>query len=162
MIELLVVIAVIGLLSTAAVVSIVGARAKARDTKRQHDIASIRKALFFYYNDNNNWMTTGSGCGSSGNGNGWFNYVGGAYPKSMSQCLIDNGYTKAEIIDPTGGRTCNAATGYAFMKYSCGSPVKTYIYAKMETINQSATATDGTCCPTCDSSYGMNYYAVIQ
>jgi polyphosphate kinase len=37
----------------------------------------------------------------------------------------------------------------------------TYIYAKLSSVSQSSSATDNTCCPTCDSTYGMNYYIKI-
>ncbi|MBU1037028.1 type II secretion system GspH family protein [Patescibacteria group bacterium] len=52
-IELLVVIAIIGLLSTLAVVSLSGARVKARDAKRMADLSTIRKAIEVYiqYNE---------------------------------------------------------------------------------------------------------------
>jgi hypothetical protein len=107
-------------------------------------------------------MESGSGCGSGGNG--WFNYVNGtSYPKSMAQCLIDAKLVSVEIIDPTGGRTSNPTSGFTYMKYSCGtSPRVTYVYAKLESVPQSSAATDGTCCSSCDSSYGMNYYLKIQ
>jgi len=162
LIELLVTIAIIGIISTLVTVGLVSSRAKARDAKRQHDLAQIGQALVLYYNDHGNWMYQGSGCGSSGNGSGWFNYVGGSYPKSMAQCLIDEGYTKSEIIDPTGSRTCSIASNYAYMKYVCVNGTQAYIYAKLETVVQSATATDGTCCSTCDTNYGMNYYLLVQ
>ena len=161
LIELLVVIAIIGLLSSIVLVSLQGARAKARDSRRMHDLDQIRLALFLYDDAYGNYMETGSGCGYAGNGNGWFNYVGGSYPKSMAQCLIDAGFVSTEIIDPTGGRTSTPTSGYTYMKYHCGTPRKVYIYAKLEGRPQSSTATDGTCCSTCDSSYGMNYYLQI-
>ncbi len=162
LIELLVVIAIIGILSSVVMASLSSARAKARDTRRISDLSQIRNALFMYFDQFGNWMETGSGCGSGGNGNGWFSYVGGTYPKSMGKCLQDSGFTSTEIIDPTGGRTSSPTTGFSYMKYTCSVPKRTYIYAKLEGLPQSATAVDGTCCPSCDSSYGMNYYLLIN
>ncbi len=52
LIELLVVIAIIGLLSTLAVVSLGGAREKARDGRRVADMSSVRSGLDLYYTDN--------------------------------------------------------------------------------------------------------------
>lgn len=49
LIELLIVIAIIGILSTATVVSLGQAKAKARDARRLADITQIRKALEVYY-----------------------------------------------------------------------------------------------------------------
>lgn len=52
LVELLVVIAIIGLLSSVAVVSMTGARTKARDAKRLGDMKQIVSALELYYSDN--------------------------------------------------------------------------------------------------------------
>lgn len=123
LIELLVVIAIIGILSSVVLSSINSAREKARDTVRKSDLRQISVALQMYYLDKNNWMQTGSGCGSSGNGNGWFNldYDGSSTTlKSMAQCLIDGGYTSSEIIDPTKAVSGSTPTsGFAYMKYTC-------------------------------------------
>ncbi len=51
LIELLVVIAIIGILSAIGLVSLNGAREKARDAKRQSDLASIKSALALVYDD---------------------------------------------------------------------------------------------------------------
>jgi len=164
LIELLVAVAIIGILSAVVISSLGGARAKARDTRRKSDLNQIRIAMVMYFNEKGDWVGSTSGCGYDGQGAGWFNYAGGPYPKSIMQCLIDAEAAKQEIIDPTGGRANSTPTNsfYNYMKYSCGVPSKAYVYAKLETIPQSTTATDGTCCPTCDSSYGMNYYVLIE
>lgn len=162
-IELIVVIAVIAVLATVVLVSVNQYTAKARDARRKQDLTNIAKALVMYYGVNGNWISTGSGCGSAGNGNGWFNYAnGGSYPKSTAQCLVDAGFTATAIIDPTGGVSSTPTSGFAYMKYHCGTPSAAYVYAKLETLPQSSTALDGTCCTTCDSSYGMNYYVKVQ
>ena len=64
LIELLVVIAVIGLLSSLVVVSVGGARGKARDSRRQSDMKQITSAQELYYNDNRVYYSTST-----------FNYV---------------------------------------------------------------------------------------
>jgi len=53
LVELLVVITIIGLLATISTISINVARVKARDVKRQADMAQIQLALFLYYDDHN-------------------------------------------------------------------------------------------------------------
>jgi prepilin-type N-terminal cleavage/methylation domain-containing protein len=59
LVELLVVIAIIGLLSTVAVISLAGARSKARDAKRLADKTQIIKALQMYYDSNGGWPWSG-------------------------------------------------------------------------------------------------------
>jgi|SRR3989344_3637148 len=58
LIELLVVISVIGLLASVILVSLNSARQKARVSKRITDLAQIRKALEFYYDDNGSYPNT--------------------------------------------------------------------------------------------------------
>ena len=53
LIELLVVIAIIGILSAIGLVSLNGAREKARDSKAKSDLATMRTALALYYDDHN-------------------------------------------------------------------------------------------------------------
>jgi len=58
LIELLVVIAIIGILAAFAMVSLGGARMKARDARRLADIKEIQTALEMYYLDNNAYPAT--------------------------------------------------------------------------------------------------------
>lgn len=164
LIELLVVIAIIGTLASVVLASLNSAREKAADTARMAGIDQIIIALNLYRNENGNWMQAGSGCGGHGNGNGWFNHQGGSYPRSMAQCLVDGGHAPSIIQDPTGDTTSSPTSGNTFMKYTCtqAGKVTTYVYAKLAGGTQNSTNTDGTCCSTCDSRYGMNYYKVIQ
>ena len=59
LIELLVVIAIIGILSTSAMVSLNGARSKARDALRKGDMAQMRTALNLYYDDHEAYPSCG-------------------------------------------------------------------------------------------------------
>ncbi|MBU4351268.1 prepilin-type N-terminal cleavage/methylation domain-containing protein [Candidatus Parcubacteria bacterium] len=61
LIELLVVIAVIGLLASIVLVSMGGARKKARDSKRQADIRQIGTAMELYYSDAEAYLSTAAG-----------------------------------------------------------------------------------------------------
>ena len=163
LIELLVVISIIGILASVVLASLNTARDKARDSRRKVDVNQIITALVLYQSNEGDWIQENSGCGGQGNGNGWFNHVGSAYPKSIAQCLVDAGVLGQAIIDPSGDTFSTPSTGNSYMKYTChpGGKTVTYVYAKLETEDQDATATDGTCCPSCDSSYGMNYYKKI-
>src|SRR6266850_8310883 len=62
LIELLVVIAIIGILSAIGLVSLGTAREKARDSKRQNDLASVRTALALYFDDSNSYPPNDSQC----------------------------------------------------------------------------------------------------
>lgn len=162
LIELLVVIAIIGILSATVLVSLNQARSKARDVRRKADVAQIERALYLYYDKHGHYMDEGSGCGSNGDGDGWFNAQNGtSYPISMAQCLVNEGIVGAEIIDPSGRRSYpSGGSGNAYMKYSCTSG--TTIFARLETEPSMIDGpTNGTCCATCDTLYGMNYYKHI-
>jgi len=65
LIELLVVIAIIGLLSTLAVVSLNGARLKARDARRMSDLKQISTAIELFSSDQSTsaYPTNGAACG---------------------------------------------------------------------------------------------------
>lgn len=168
LIELLVVIAIIGILSSVVLVSLNSAKAKARDTRRIHDLSQARTALMMYYNEHGTWIESlsdcgGTGAGSGGYGNGWFNYFDGVgYPKSIGQCLKDEGYTSTEIIDPTKGTTSSPASGFSYMKYHC-PPGRVSMLAKLESRPQGESAeVNASCCSICDTYYGMNYVLELK
>ncbi|HMO78544.1 MAG TPA: type II secretion system protein [Candidatus Paceibacterota bacterium] len=164
LLELLVVIATIGVLATTLITSTNEARILAQDSVRKADTSSIAKALFAYNLSKGNWIEAGSGCGHNGDGNGWFNYEGTNYPKSISTCLLEEGFIPATIIDPSKNTVSDVVSNNAYMKYTCTESGRktTYVYAKLAATDTTSTATDNTCCPTCDSSYGMNYYIKID
>jgi len=92
LIELLVVIAIIGILSTLAVVSLGGARERARDSKRLADIRNVQTALELYFTDNNEYpavtSSTAAPCTSS----------------TLEGCCLDSSATGGGWL-----ATCNAA-----------------------------------------------------
>lgn len=163
-VELLIVIVVIGILAALVLSSFAGAQAKARDTDRRNDLSVIKRALLAYEIDNGNTIGAGSGCGYAGNGSGWFNYdYDGAATsyKSMVQCLVDGKYLQQEVLDPTGAKTCSGLSCRTYIKMSCADG-STYLYANLETLSQNGTEADGTCYPTYDTDYGMNYIVRVK
>jgi len=64
LIELLVVIAIIGILSSVAMTSLNGARAKARDAKRRSELKAIATAVEMYYYDHGGVYPVNSASGS--------------------------------------------------------------------------------------------------
>jgi len=162
MVELMVSIAIITIMSSVVLASLNAARERARDTIRIADLSTIAKGLAAYEIEREHWMETGSGCGFGGNGTGWFSHAYAGYT-AMSQCLANSNYTESAIIDPSGATTNNGShSGY--MKYHCGTGAdkRVFLYAQLEGLPQDSTATDGTCCPSCDSTYGMNYHIEIS
>lgn len=63
LIELLVVIAIIGVLSSVVLVALGGARAKARDAKRQSDVRQVVTAQEMYNGENGTYFTAASSNG---------------------------------------------------------------------------------------------------
>lgn len=160
-VELLIVIVVIAILAAISIVAYNGIQQRARDSQRKNDVAAIAKALKLYRVDNGDLLTTGSGCGFAGNGSGWYNHTGsGGYQLPINQCLVDAEYIQGEIIDPSGARICTTDTCHAYFKFSCGSG--TFLYANLETLPQSSTATDGTCAPDYDEQLGINYVVKVE
>lgn len=161
-IELLIVIVIIAILAAITLVAYNSIEMKARDARRVQDVAEIAKLLSMYDLDHGA-MYTGSGCGSSGNGSGWFNSVYPGYSTVMD-CLKNAGLTTSTIIDPSGFTGCSGNTCHAYMKYTCvinGATV-TYVYANLEMGTHDGTETNGTCGgATVDTNYGMNYYVKV-
>ena len=149
LIELLVVISIIGVLSTIAMTSLNGARAKARDARRKSDMEQIALAIEQYYYDHGTYVIPGTGY--DGCSCGWFNYQDSShYIKSIANGLEEAGYFTEAPLDPL--LTSDNQTPQ-YMKYQCGSGF--YVYAKLEAPSASDQAAfDNAACHT---GYGMNY-----
>lgn len=186
-VELLVVIAVIGILASIVVVSYSGYQKRTRDNERKSDMSQMAAAFAAYALQKNTFMTTGSGCGLYGNGNGWVNAGPTdlvAYPKSMATCLQEAGILRdANFKDPLGcnydsGGVCGSYRGtpvQAYMKVTCtksGSSI-TYILTHLENEPRIDAEVDALCDPNTVSDftatsqkwgtdYGMNYYVVAK
>lgn len=102
LIELLVVIAVIGLIATLSIVSLQGARIKARNTKRLADLRQIVSALELYYNDNQAYPVSTGGSGVwdglySSWGDSTSNWIAGLAPEYIAELPRD----PRQHTDPT-------------------------------------------------------------
>lgn len=187
--ELLIVIAVIGILIGIAVVAYPGYQKRTRDAERRSDMSQLAAALSAYALQKNNYISTGSGCGLFGDGNGWMSLGppdgGGWYPKAITTCLQEAGViaNASDFIDPFG---CKSDTGgvcgswqstpaQAYMKATCtknGVPI-TYVMAHLENEPANNAVIDALCdvgsMPWFDANgqkwgtnYGMNYYVVAK
>lgn len=71
LLELLVVVSIIAVLIGLALPNFIGARERARDTRRKAELNELKKALRLYYNDFETYPATGTGtnivgCGTNG------------------------------------------------------------------------------------------------
>jgi len=121
LIELLVVIAIIGILASIVLVSLGGARTKARDARRQSDIRQIQLAMEMYYDSGQAYYTLATmptAIGTymatvpldpQGDGYGWFDNTGDAQSYCVYATLEKVAYfaaspkgTKELAAAPTG------------------------------------------------------------
>lgn len=165
-VELLIVIVVIAILAAITIVAYNGIQQRARDSQRKSDLSNIAKALNLYNVDHGDYVETSSGCGANGDGQAWMNYSNGSsYPNSITGCLINGKYLSRELNDPKSSTLKYCASGapdscFDYMKYSCANG--TWLYAHLESIPQSSTATDSTCQPSIDTGFGMNYVVRVE
>ena len=132
LIELLVVIAIIGLLASVVLVSLNGARSKARDTKRRADLHQMSTALEFYYNDNNSsypstggsWRTACSnttyntGCNGGGANSCTFSGASGYIPNLAPTYVTQ---LPKDPRDPVNGCYMYASDGVNYMLMAWGT-----------------------------------------
>lgn len=187
-VELITVITVIAILAGIILIAYPMYMQTTRDNNRKSDLQQISSALTAFALKNNTFVdstsTNGSGsqCGASGSGNGWFNEGPDAsYPASISACLQAAGVVTTNIDDPTGcvnntGSGCSTSNGAtAYMKATCslgGTPV-TYVMAHLETQQRRDSTIDALCDANTvagftsstqkwGSLYGMNYYVTVK
>jgi len=113
LIELLVVIAIIGLLSTLAVVSLSGARTKARDAKRTSDLRTIQSALELYRNENADALPLGTQT--------WANFI------TATTGGLGN-YLSGPLLDPTNSGT----NVYTYCANHATAPTKYFLASDTE------------------------------
>lgn len=185
-VELIVVITIIGILAGIVLVAYPNYQRGVRNNERKNDLSQLAAALNTYAIQKNNYIGAGSGCGSNGNGNGWVARAnGGAYTKSIAQCLEEAGMLKSanDMIDPSGctwdsGGICGTTGGdptTAYLKAVCekgGKPV-VYVMVHLEGEPRKDAEVDALCDPGSFPGYtattqkwgtmfGVNYYVSVK
>jgi len=160
-VELLIVIVVIAVLATLTVSAFQGTQAKARDSIRKADLMNIKKALLSQYNVSGTWARAGDACSTATRTDGFLSL---RYTvKSMVDCLVDDGFLKYDIVDPSGARSCPVSTTVGcrtYMKVHCvvSGQQRVYIYASLETEANGTSLTEHCSLgASWDSNYGLNY-----
>lgn len=124
LIEILVVITIIGILSTFAIVSLSGARAKARDAKRKNDLSTIGRFLSL-------------SCFTPASGAGEYDLV-----DLVAELILSNPnysqYLKNVPIDPLSGTVLKS--NYNYIVNEDGD--KCVLYANLENKNEKITITN--------------------
>lgn len=162
LIEVAIVIVVIGILAALVLNSVVSTQAGARDAKRRHDLASVKRGLIGYSIDTGTALVAGAGKVGTGNdGLGWFNYRGGLdyTGDSIEEALRSRGYIADGIIDPKTG-------DQGYMVYPCSTSSLVGIFAHMEKPNSGdasklADWSNRSCPADPVSAYGMNSVEVV-
>ncbi len=144
LIELLVVIAIIGILASIVLVSLNGARAKARDARRLSDLRSVEKALELYYASNDTYPTSCGGTTNAWKGHG----------SNFSDCNTDyieglTPYMAVLPIDPSGDST----QGYIYRVATSKQDYKFMSYIKMEQTTYPQGAPLSRCGAGCTPAY---------
>jgi len=186
-VELILVIVIIGVLVTIVILAYPGYQQRARDSERQSDMRQLSAALSAYALQKNNYVGSASGCGVSGNGNGWIN-AGPSdlaiYTRPIVSCLQDANVLAAGVfMDPLGciydsGGKCGiyrTTPAQAYMKATCtkNSNSVTYVFTHLEGSPRKDSEVDALCDSGSVSgfdttgqlwgtNYGMNYYLTIK
>jgi len=147
LIELLVVIALIGILASFAIASLSSAQAKGRDSRRKNDLDAIKKALYLFYTDNNQYPPL--------DGTGWCSRISSTTVPQVKQALEGGNYIKTVPYDP---KLSNQAGDYLYYR---SGPNTFELYSILENTNDPAN-TGPYNKSTCVDGYSSYNYLITQ
>ena len=167
-VELLIVIVVIAILAAITIVAFNGVQQRARDTERKTELSQIAKLLDLYKIDKGGYPGSATGCASglNGFGSGWYNHEDGTatWPKSVMKCLIEAGFTSANLLDPSKATYCANydLSCHAYLITTCAAG--TWVLINLETAPQNSTFTDSMCggAGSWDTLYGVNFAVQVE
>ena len=150
LIEILIVCAMIAMLATIAIVTYDKAKAKSRDATRVQDVETIANAFYLYNQDSETYLIPGTG-NTAWNGGvggaGWFNdnaNISASYnAKSIAQGLVDAGFVRNIIKDPSSN-SAYTNPGYNYMFAYDDNVKKATVYARLENPTTEQTSTTNT------------------
>lgn len=144
LIELIVVMAIIGVLASIVLVSVSGAKAKSRDSKRIADLKSIQLALSLYYTDNGMYpknIYAGAGTPPS-------NGLAPTYLPSVPTDPNNTATCDNSSVNTSTGRICYQYTGYVTTQSTCAgtnagnTPISYHLGAVLEDVKNNELTRD--------------------
>jgi type II secretory pathway pseudopilin PulG len=163
-VELLIIIVVVAILASLTIVAYGSMQGRAKDSVRKSDLANAAKAIQLRAVNYSTPLRSGDNCTLEQDG--FFSQAGVSMTgsnygaKSAAQCLAEESNTRAVYVDPSRATSCapgNPSGCYAYFFASCSGG--TFLYAHLQSLPASTTATDNTCGNAWDFDelWGMNY-----
>lgn len=174
-VELIVVVMIIALLASIAIVSFSAVQARARDSIRKNDVASLAKQIEIYALQNRAWINNGN-CGDASDSlNGYVNYDYGVVGNTtIAACLKAYDNTNKQLNDPSGcvtltdgAATCKQGIRGAYAAYNTTAINSHYfLVAKLETVTDQSAITNNAdldaTTKTTITSAGFNYILKVR
>lgn len=158
-VELLIVIVVVAILAALSYVGYTSVQARARDAKRQSDVATIVKALELYYVNNGRYP---SGNGSSLINNQWSSSADGSWQHLATQLAPYLDTLPKDPINTGSGQSLSSRHGYSYYSggWYCGVSGDRQMYVVVFTFEvlERKTVESGECNTNLLSYPGVSWY----